>query len=94
MALGRPLNVLIHARFSTEEQRQSSIDDQIALCQAFLAACLPKGHAPEQVDMQFIREPEISGELASRPGINQVWAGIEANVRRTVETIAAFRAGS
>ena len=24
---GRPLRVLIHARFSTEEQRQSSIDD-------------------------------------------------------------------
>lgn len=32
MAMGRPLNVRIHARFSTEEQRQSSIDDQIALC--------------------------------------------------------------
>ena len=27
---GRPLRVLVHARFSTEEQRQSSIDDQIA----------------------------------------------------------------
>jgi DNA invertase Pin-like site-specific DNA recombinase len=73
-----PLRVLIHARFSTEEQRQSSIDDQIALCQAFLAACLPKGHDPSQVNVEFIREPEISGELASRPGINQVWAGIEA----------------
>ena len=78
LALGRPLNVLIHARFSTEEQRQSSIDDQIALCQAFLAACLTKGHAPEQVAVQFICEPEISGELASRPGINEVWAGIAA----------------
>jgi hypothetical protein len=28
--------------------------------------------------MQLIREPGVSGELASRPGINQVWAGIEA----------------
>ena len=75
---GQPLRVLIHARFSTEEQRQTSIDDQIALCKAFLVVSLPKGHAPEQVAVQFIREPEISGELASRPGINEVWAGIEA----------------
>ncbi len=75
---GQPLRVLVHARFSTEEQRQSSIDDQIALCQAFLAASLSKGHAPEQVAVQFICEPEISGELASRPGINEVWAGIAA----------------
>lgn len=34
---GRELRVLVHARFSTEEQRQSSIDDQIAACQAFRA---------------------------------------------------------
>ena len=30
LPFGKPLGVLIHARFSTEEQRQSSIDDQIA----------------------------------------------------------------
>ena len=27
--------------------------------------------------MEIIREPEISGEIADRPGINQVWAGIK-----------------
>ena len=74
----RPLTVLIQARFSSEEQRQASIDDQIASCQSFLATCLPKGHDPSQVKFDFIREPEISGELASRPGINEVWAGIAA----------------
>jgi site-specific DNA recombinase len=75
---GRQLRVLIHARFSTEEQRQSSIDDQVAACRAFLEANLPKGTKPTQVTVEVIREPEISGEIADRPGINQVWAGIEA----------------
>jgi len=38
----RPLSVLIHARFSTEEQRQSSIDDQVAACRALLDSGLPQ----------------------------------------------------
>ncbi len=75
---GRPLRVLIHARFSTEEQRQSSIDDQVASCRAFLAGCLPQGLDPKRVTIEEIGEPEISGEIADRPGINQVWAGIAA----------------
>jgi hypothetical protein len=74
----RPLAVLIHARFSTEEQRQSSIDDQIAACRAFLDSGMPKGTKPSQVTVEVIKEPEVSGEIADRPGINQVWAGIEA----------------
>jgi DNA invertase Pin-like site-specific DNA recombinase len=74
----RPLTVLIHARFSTEEQRQSSIDDQIAACRAFLDSGVPKGTKPSQVTVEVIKEPEVSGEIADRPGINQVWAGIEA----------------
>ncbi len=75
---GRELRVLIHARFSTEEQRQSSIDDQIASCRAFLDASLPKGTKASQVKIDIIKEPEVSGEIADRPGINQVWAGIES----------------
>jgi site-specific DNA recombinase len=75
---GKPLRVLIHARFSTEEQRQSSIDDQVAFCRSFLEATLPKGYDPEQVTVDVIAEPEVSGEIADRPGINRVWAGIEA----------------
>jgi len=75
---GRPLRALIHARFSTEEQRQSSIDDQVASCRSFLEANLPKGYKPQQVVVEVIAEPEVSGEIADRPGINQVWAGIEA----------------
>src|SRR5438045_62422 len=35
---GRRLRVLIYARYSTEEQHPSSIDDQVAYCQRALAA--------------------------------------------------------
>ena len=75
---GKPLRVLIQARFSTEEQRQSSIDDQVDACRSFLEAKLPEGTKPEQLQVDVITEPEVSGEIADRPGINQVWAGIEA----------------
>jgi DNA invertase Pin-like site-specific DNA recombinase len=75
---GKTLRVLIHARFSTEEQKQSSIDDQVASCRSFLESNLPKGYKPQQVVVEVITEPEVSGEIADRPGINQVWAGIEA----------------
>ncbi|MFM8708155.1 MAG: recombinase family protein, partial [Planctomycetia bacterium] len=78
IAKGRPLRVLLHARFSTEEQRQSSIDDQITACQRFVEANLPTGTKPKDVAIDVIKEPEVSGEIADRPGINQVWAGIES----------------
>jgi DNA invertase Pin-like site-specific DNA recombinase len=78
MPVDRPLSVLIHARFSTDEQRQSSIDDQVASCRRFLNENLPKGTKPRQIAVEVIQEPEVSGEIADRPGINQVWAGIEA----------------
>lgn len=75
---GKPLRILIHARFSTEEQRQSSIEDQVAACRSFLETNLPKGYKPQQVSVEVIKEPKVSGEIADRPGINQVWAGIES----------------
>jgi DNA invertase Pin-like site-specific DNA recombinase len=74
---GRRPRVLIQARFSTEEQRQSSIDDQVASCRRFLAENLPSGVGLDDVDIQVIGEPEISGERLRRPGIDQVWAGID-----------------
>ena len=73
----RPLGVLIHTRYSTDEQSQSSLDGQINVCQRFLTANIPRECRPEQVNVEIIREPEISGEIADRPGINQVWAGIK-----------------
>ena len=58
---GRALRVLIHARFSTEEQRQSSIDDQLAACQRFVEANLPKGTKSKDLVIDVIKEPEVSG---------------------------------
>jgi len=69
MPVDRPLSVLIHARFSTDEQRQSSIDDQVASCRRFLNENLPKGTKPRQIAVEVIQEPEVSGEIADRPGI-------------------------
>jgi DNA invertase Pin-like site-specific DNA recombinase len=73
----RRLDLLIHTRYSTDEQSQSSIDGQINACQRFLTANLPRDYRPDQVNVEIIREPEINGEIADRPGINQVWAGIK-----------------
>jgi len=75
----RPLEVLIHTRYSTDEQSQSSIDGQINFCQRFLTCNVPRELRPEQLSVQIIREPEISGEIFDRPGINQVWAGIKSH---------------
>ncbi len=72
------LRVLIQGRFSTDEQRPTSIDDQIDSCRRFLDANLPKGTKPSQLAFDYVKEPEVSGEIADRPGINQVWDGIEA----------------
>lgn len=78
MPEGRRLRVLIQARYSTDEQRQSSIDDQVASCRRFLADSLPKGVGLDDVDIEVIDEPEISGERRNRPGIDRIKAGIEA----------------
>lgn len=74
----RPLRVLIQARYSTEEQRQTSLEDQIANCRRFLADNLPSDVGLERLAIEVIREPEISGELLNRPGIDEVWRGIAA----------------
>jgi hypothetical protein len=72
MPADRPLDVLIHTRYSTDEQSQSSIDGQINACQRFLTANLPRECTLEQVNVEIIREPEISGEIAHRPGTGMV----------------------
>jgi hypothetical protein len=64
--------VLIQARYSTEEQRQMSIDDQINSCRRFLHENLPPGVGPDRLAIRVVREPEISGERLDRPGIDQI----------------------
>src|SRR5262245_54978423 len=64
---GRRLRILIYARYSTEEQHPSSIDDQIAYCEEFLRA-----NGITDIEVIVLSDREMSGELVSRPGIDQV----------------------
>jgi DNA invertase Pin-like site-specific DNA recombinase len=64
---GRRLRILIYARYSTEEQDASSIADQIDYCKKFLTE-----NGITDADIIERMDPETSGELVSRPGINQV----------------------
>jgi DNA invertase Pin-like site-specific DNA recombinase len=70
---GRAPRILVYARYSTEEQHPSSITDQVAYCRQFIV------HAGVgQVEPEVLSDAEMSGELVSRPGIDQVRAGITA----------------
>ena len=69
--LGRKLRVLEYARYSTEEQHPSSIADQFSYCTQLLASA-----SVEDADIEHLSDPETSGELVSRPGIDQVRQGI------------------
>jgi site-specific DNA recombinase len=64
---GRQFRVLIYARYSTDEQHPSSIADQVAYCKDFLQA-----NGLRDADIVVQSDAEMSGELVSRPGINQV----------------------
>lgn len=68
---GRRLRVLVYARYSSEEQNRRSIDDQYAYCIAFLETL------GFDVDVQFLCDEALSGELRERPGIDEVRRGIK-----------------
>jgi len=67
----RRLRVLIYVRYSTQDQNPRSIDAQIEYCKRFLRAL-----GIEDYELDVIQDVELSGELRSRPGIDQVWDGI------------------
>jgi DNA invertase Pin-like site-specific DNA recombinase len=69
----RRLRVLIYARYSTQEQDASSIEDQIAYCKKTLEAM-----GITDAEITILDDPEKSGELRNRPGIDKVWEGIKA----------------
>ncbi len=70
---GRRLRICIYARYSTEEQRATSIDDQVAFCRRAL-----NDWEVNNADIEVISDPETSGELRDRPGISEVRRGVEA----------------
>jgi hypothetical protein len=71
--VGRRLRVVLQARYSTEEQDASSIPDQFSYIRKFLA-----DNGVTDADFEEVAEPEISGELVSRPRINYLREGIDA----------------
>jgi hypothetical protein len=72
VALRRRAIIVIYGRYSTQEQDVSSIDDQFAFCEAVIQQL---GFTDFEVIK--ISDMELSGELASRPGIDKVREGIE-----------------
>ncbi len=69
---GRLLRVLLYARYSTDEQKRSSIDDQFLACRKLLQAW-----GIENAEIYELSDYEMSGELRNRPGIDQVRVGIQ-----------------
>jgi DNA invertase Pin-like site-specific DNA recombinase len=63
----RIVRVLLYARFSTEEQKQRSIEDQFNHLRKLL-----KSWDIENAEIVEFSDRELSGELVSRPGIDQV----------------------
>jgi DNA invertase Pin-like site-specific DNA recombinase len=70
--VSRVLLILIYARYSTDEQNPQSIDAQINYCTQFLRAL-----GITDYNVEVIQDVELSGELRNRPGIDEVWRGIE-----------------
>lgn len=69
---GRLLRILLYARYSTSEQKCSSIKDQFRVCREFL-----KQWGIKNAEIQEICDMELSGELVYRPGIDQAREGIK-----------------
>ena len=67
------LRILIYARYSKEEQNPRSIEAQVEFCRAFL-----EDLGVPNYELTVLSDDGISGEIISRPGIDQVRAGIAA----------------
>jgi Resolvase, N terminal domain len=68
----RSLRVVIYARYSTEEQDVSSIDDQVEYCKM----CLHEMDL-DDAEITVLLDKETSGELRNRPGIDPIWVGVK-----------------
>lgn len=67
------LRICIYARYSTEEQDESSIADQFAYCERYLETI---GIDLKAVIIDRFSDAEMSGETVSRPGVDQVREGV------------------
>jgi DNA invertase Pin-like site-specific DNA recombinase/BMFP domain-containing protein YqiC len=70
---GFALRIVIYARYSTDEQNPRSSDDQVAYCRRFLEGC-----RITDAGITVLKDDGVSGEVVSRPGINEARNGILA----------------
>ncbi len=63
--------VWIYARYSTDQQTQKSIDDQLAECHRY---CARMGWNVERV----LTDAEMIGFIDQRPGYRELLGGVEA----------------
>lgn len=85
---GRALRGVLYARYSTEEQDASSIDDQFLFCRTHLS------HIGLHGTLDEVSDAEMSGERRHRPGIDEIREGILArrwNFLATEDSGRAFR---
>lgn len=66
------LRILIYARYSTDEQDETSLPDQFGFCRLYLEQVGLEG------DITEIGDAAISGEVLDRPGMNRIWPGLES----------------
>ena len=83
LAKGRKLRIVVYARISTDEQRVQSLAAQIMFCRK---ALLDMSLTLDQFEIRVIEDDGISGEIVSRPGIDEVNRLIRA---RKVDLIVA-----
>lgn len=66
------MRVAIYARYSSENQSQTSIEDQVRMCQRYI-----RDHEMTVEDHHIYTDRAISGSLAIRPGLQALESGAE-----------------
>lgn len=99
MILPSHLRIAIYARYSSDLQNPSSIDDQVALCRKLIA---DQFHGTDPANALVFSDAAISGATMERPGIHLLLAAAKAGhvnlvvaegidrLSRSLKDIAAF----
>jgi DNA invertase Pin-like site-specific DNA recombinase len=68
LSIDQQAHIIIYGRFSTDEQRRQSIEDQIRFCREFLES----EYRHTFSNITTLSDEGISGEMQSRPGIDEL----------------------
>lgn len=75
MIQSRPLRAAIYARYSSDLQNPSSVDDQVALCRTFIG----EHFSPTDPSKALVySDAAISGATMDRPGLARLLAAVQA----------------